>query len=321
MPARTRATDGLGARFVTASRAARVLGVSIKALRVYEQAGLIRPPRSPAGWRLYGTRELDDARDVIAWRRLGIGLADIATLQAADAGKRRKLLRVYQAALEARAEAVAAATQHAGGRRQDSAVDPSQPARRRPRRRAWDHVAVELPWPWDGERWVLDGLGPLTFITGPLGSGKTRLAHCLARAIPGASFVGLDRLDDGASSARNRLSGDPRSRRASRPRCPAGRGRRHGRPGRRWRSSPRFTPAPRRPRGGHDRAGSRRGDATRRDAGTSARGGAPLVLMTRSSSILDLAEVKDTERIIYCPANHGAPLQVAPREGAPASRW
>ncbi|MGE3188855.1 MAG: MerR family transcriptional regulator, partial [Vicinamibacterales bacterium] len=200
MHARTRAAAGVGTLFVRASEAARRLGVSTKALRVYEQAGLIRPRRSPAGWRLYGPRDLEDARGIIALRVLGVGLADIAALQGADAGARRRLLRAYQATLEARAGAVAAAAEQANGPRQSSEPESRPEAGLRPGR-APGRVSLTLPWPWGGERWVLRGLGPLNYITGPLGSGKTRLARCLARAIPGGRFVGLERLDDGASAA------------------------------------------------------------------------------------------------------------------------
>ena len=45
------------------------------------------------------------------------------------------------------------------------------------------------------------------------------------------------------------------------------------------------------------------------------RDGMPLVLMTRSTSILDLAEATESEVIIYCPANHSIPMQVIPRQG------
>src|SRR3546814_3238688 len=48
----------------------------------------------------------------------------------------------------------------------------------RPARRA--AVAFDLPWPWGGERFELSDIRPLTYIIGPLGSGKTRLAHALA---------------------------------------------------------------------------------------------------------------------------------------------
>jgi hypothetical protein len=76
-------------------------------------------------------------------------------------------------------------------------------------------VAIDLPWPWGGERFELRNLRQLTHVVGPLGSGKTRLAMRLAEAIAGASFVGLDRLADGASAAKSRLP----PIRGLRPRC------------------------------------------------------------------------------------------------------
>jgi hypothetical protein len=47
------------------------------------------------------------------------------------------------------------------------------------------------------------------------------------------------------------------------------------------------------------------------------RHGRPLVLMTRSTSILDLAEASESELIVYCPANHGVPMRVVRREAGP----
>jgi hypothetical protein len=46
-------------------------------------------------------------------------------------------------------------------------------------------------------------------------------------------------------------------------------------------------------------------------------GARPLFLLTRSSSILDLAAVGTDEAIILCPANHSPPTWVAPYPGAP----
>src|SRR5690606_15698887 len=53
-------------------------------------------------------------------------------------------------------------------------------------------VAFELPWPWGGERFELRGLCAITYIVGPLGSGKTQLAKRLAAELPDAFFLGLD---------------------------------------------------------------------------------------------------------------------------------
>ena len=136
MHARARAAAGVGTLFVRASEAARRLAVSTKALRVYEHAGLIRPRRSPAGWRLYGPRDLEDARGIIALRVLGVGLADIAALQGADAEARRHLLRAYQATLEARAGAVAAAAEQGNGPSQSPEPESPPEARIRPGRGA-----------------------------------------------------------------------------------------------------------------------------------------------------------------------------------------
>jgi F-type H+-transporting ATPase subunit epsilon len=46
-------------------------------------------------------------------------------------------------------------------------------------------------------------------------------------------------------------------------------------------------------------------------------GARPLFLMTRSSSVLDLAAVTASEAVLLCPANHSPPMRVAPHPGAP----
>src|SRR6185312_8838208 len=45
-------------------------------------------------------------------------------------------------------------------------------------------------------------------------------------------------------------------------------------------------------------------------------GGRPLLFLTRSSAILDLASVGPDEAVIFCPANHSPPIRVA-YPGAP----
>jgi hypothetical protein len=41
-----------------------------------------------------------------------------------------------------------------------------------------------------------------------------------------------------------------------------------------------------------------------------------LILLTRSSTILDLDAVGPDEAILYCPANHSPPMRVLPYPGA-----
>jgi DNA-binding transcriptional MerR regulator len=48
-------------------------------LRYLEQAGLVVPSRTPAGYRLYGLRELNQLRALADLRsRFGLGIGDIA---------------------------------------------------------------------------------------------------------------------------------------------------------------------------------------------------------------------------------------------------
>lgn len=64
----------------TASDTARRLGLTVRALRVYERHGLLRPGRTLAGWRVYGPEEMARLHQVLALKRLGLKLGQIADL-------------------------------------------------------------------------------------------------------------------------------------------------------------------------------------------------------------------------------------------------
>ena len=49
---------GATLRYFNPVEIARRLGVSIKALRLYEARGLVRPLRTQAGWRAYGPEQI-----------------------------------------------------------------------------------------------------------------------------------------------------------------------------------------------------------------------------------------------------------------------
>jgi len=68
----------VSAQFLSPSEAARQLGVSAKAVRLYEQRGLVAPVRSAAGWRAYGPGEMARAAEIVALRALGLSLAQVA---------------------------------------------------------------------------------------------------------------------------------------------------------------------------------------------------------------------------------------------------
>ena len=63
---------------------ARRLGVTIKALRIYEQQGLVKPRRSRRGWRVYTPEDRERLARALDFKAMGFGLSQIATLL--DAG-------------------------------------------------------------------------------------------------------------------------------------------------------------------------------------------------------------------------------------------
>ena len=64
-------------KFRTAGETAALLGVSTKALRVYERHGLVTPARSAAGYRAYGPAQIRRLHQVLALKSLGLPLAQI----------------------------------------------------------------------------------------------------------------------------------------------------------------------------------------------------------------------------------------------------
>ena len=188
--------------YLNPAEAARRLGVSVKALRLYEQRGLVTPLRTAAGWRAYGPDNMARVGEIVALRALGLSLARIADVLGGDARALEPALAAHQAALEGQVRQLAGAVDKVRDLRADLArgrapqvADLTWLATPT----AGPDVAFDLPWPWGGERFTLRDIGALTFLTGPLGSGKTRLALGLAEALPGAVFLGLDRsAADGA---------------------------------------------------------------------------------------------------------------------------
>lgn len=294
--------------FLNASEAARRLGISPKALRLYEQRGLMAPLRSDAGWRAYGPKDMERAAEIVALRALGFSLAQVARVLAGDASGLEPALAAHQSTLEARLREAVEALDRLRGLRSDLARGETPTAGEVARLLApvsGLDVAFDLPWPWGGERFELRDIRPLTYITGPLGSGKTRLAMRLAEELDGI-FLGLDReADPSAKSAIGPtialLVQDGATDSAALRALFAGLDA----------SKPIVVDLVEQ---GLDRATQ---EALIAHLRRRAPGMPPLFVMTRSNSILDLDAIGPGEAILFCAANHSPPFQVAPHPGTP----
>jgi DNA-binding transcriptional MerR regulator len=86
-------------RYYSPVETARRLGVTTKALRYYEQKGLVKPLRTANGWRTYGPVEMARLHQVFALKRLGLPLNRIAKLLAGQFSGLDGVLAVQEIAL------------------------------------------------------------------------------------------------------------------------------------------------------------------------------------------------------------------------------
>lgn len=84
---------------LSASECARRMGLSVRALRLYERYGLISPGRTGKQWRLYGADDIARLNEVLALKALGLSLAGIADLLQGKATDLGRTLAVQRDAL------------------------------------------------------------------------------------------------------------------------------------------------------------------------------------------------------------------------------
>ena len=59
---------------------AELAGVTVRALHHYDRLGLLKPRRTPAGYRAYAARDLEALEQIVALKFIGIPLKDIPIL-------------------------------------------------------------------------------------------------------------------------------------------------------------------------------------------------------------------------------------------------
>ena len=89
-------------RFLSSAEAGKALGVSTRALRLYEARGLVRPVRTEAGWRAYGPEVLARLHQVLALKRLGLSLLRIGELLEGRLSSLEAVLALQEEALTLR---------------------------------------------------------------------------------------------------------------------------------------------------------------------------------------------------------------------------
>jgi hypothetical protein len=261
--------------------------------------------------------------EIVALRELGLSLSQVARVLKGDSESLEPALAAHQAALEDRVHQLVDAVDKVRRLRADLTGGRAPVAyelanlMRPPSNFS---VAFDLPWPWGGERFELQDIRSLNYVIGPLGSGKSQLAKRIAEILPGAAFLGLDRLVHGGTATKTRLDRDP----ALKSRVDQTLA---------WLVDDGATVsealvcliAGLETEGptalvidmleqGLDKATQEALIARLRRRGPELR---PLFFLTRSNSILDLDAVGNDESIILCPANHSPPTTVRSYPGFP----
>jgi DNA-binding transcriptional MerR regulator len=84
---------------LTAAECADRIGLTVRGLRLYESRGLISPRRTAKSWRLYGAAEISRLHEILALKRMGLSLVQIAKLLEGRAIDLDRTLAVQQSSL------------------------------------------------------------------------------------------------------------------------------------------------------------------------------------------------------------------------------
>jgi len=334
----------VGACF-SVSDVVKLLGVTRKALRVWEDHGLVHPGRNASGYRVY--TEDDLLRAFETWHLQSIGFSldsvksyfsvferlesenripddtpiaalykDVSSIYARHKEKLEKQIsRVFHRMDETLASLDFYSDAPTSWRVQDKTSQSANAA------------IINLPRPWKGERFELRDIQLLNYITGSLESGKTPLARRLFLSISGrACFIDAShamhcRYDDSSPEpsaicqpiesrvdtvVANLIADGATESEALRNRIDSIERAIEAR------YDPLFIDDVE-----NDLDLSTQRSLRRHFLALTKGGGPCLFLVTCSSVIVDLAAVGPNEKIIFCPSNHSSPICVLPQPGSP----
>lgn len=79
---------------------AKIAGVTVRALHHYDRIGLLKPRRTPAGYRVYSTRDIELLEQIVVLKFIGIPLRKIAVLKRAGPERLAQSLLAQRGTLE-----------------------------------------------------------------------------------------------------------------------------------------------------------------------------------------------------------------------------
>lgn len=99
---------------LTAADCAREIGLTTRALRVYEDRGLLTPARTAKGWRVYGPTEIARLNEILTLRSMGLSLSQIGTVLESGGTDFATLLHMQEQQLSERRRDIDAALARIG---------------------------------------------------------------------------------------------------------------------------------------------------------------------------------------------------------------
>jgi DNA-binding transcriptional MerR regulator len=88
--------------WLSAAECASRTGLTVRALRVYERHGLIKPPRSANGWRRYGPAELAKLNTIVILKALGLTLSQIRAVLTENPPSLLRILDIHAQSWQAK---------------------------------------------------------------------------------------------------------------------------------------------------------------------------------------------------------------------------